>query len=246
MNDIIYNFNLLAQAASDADTAARGTPENANNMIVTIDQIWTYLESLNWIQSMAAITIATIFLFYGYRLFRLLVTLNFVFAGMLLGRYIGGQLGSAMWGGILGFLSLGCLPYPFMKYCVSILGGLAGAAIGMTLQRGIVATDVFLLSGSGAIAGLVAGAFLAFSSFKNTVMLFTSLQGSACLLIGILSLIKNQTPLSGYLRQYIFDIPIALPALLCSIVVFGVFIQTKFMAQEGKWKMPADEGWKRN
>lgn len=246
MNDTTNNFWYLAQAAQDTGRASGQNPDAVNPMVVSTDQIWTYLDSISWTQSMAAITIATIFIFYGFRLFRLLVALNFVFAGMLIGRYIGGRLGSSMWGGILGFLSLGSLPYPFMKYCVSILGGAAGAAIGMTLQRGIEGSNVFMLAGSGAIAGLVAGAFLAFSSFKNTVMLFTSLQGAACLLIGTLSLIKNQTPMAEHLRKYVFDIPMALPALVCAIVLFGIYIQKKFLALEGKWKMPADEGWKRN
>ncbi len=235
---------MLAQTQTNNNSATG--QETMSLPVIAVEDIWNHLTTISWPQSMAAITIATIFLFYGWRLFRLLVTLNVVFIGVMLGRKVGVMLGSAMWGGILGCLSFGSVVYPIMKYCVSFLGGLAGAAIGAALQRGITDSSVIELAGSGAIAGLVAGAFLAFSSFKNTVMLFTSLQGAVALLAGTLSLIKNETPLAEQLKQYVFDMPMVLPAMLCAITFMGVYVQHKFLAVAGSWKMPADEGWKRN
>ena len=240
-------FLLLTLAQANVENSGTSSGQEVNQLpTISIEDIWTHLDSVSWPQSIAAITIATVFLLYGWRLFRLLVTMNFIFLGMLAGRMVGGILGSSMWGGILGCLSLGTFTYPFMKYCVSILGGLAGAVIGTALHRGLAGTNIFELAGSGAIAGLVAGAFLAFSSFKNTVMLFTSLQGALALLIGCLALLKNETSLAPQLKQYLFDMPMVLPATLCVITLFGIYIQHKFLAVAGSWKMPADEGWKRN
>lgn len=238
-------FFMLAQTARETtqEPAAGGYQTLPT---LTVDQIWGHLTSLNWTHSIGAITIASIFLLYGWRLFRLLVTLNFIFLGMLIGRFAGNHLGSSMWGGLLGCIAAVTLPFPFMKYCVSFLGGCAGAAIGVMVHRGITGSSEFILLGSGAIAGFVAGALLAFSSFKNTVTMFTSLQGTMALLLGLLSLFATQTQLGPQIKQYVFDMPMVLPALVCIITFTGMFIQSKFLAKAGSWKMPADEGWKRN
>lgn len=239
-----YIFNILSQSSTETSTDAvsSGLPFP----IVPVEFIWNKLTLISWPQSLAAITIASIFLLYGWRLFRLLVTMNFIYLGVILGRKTGAELGSAMWGGILGSISLGMLPYPFMKYCAAFLSGLAGAVIGAMIQRGITNSIEINLAGSAAIAGLVAGVFLAFTSFKNTVMLFTSLQGAIALLAGSISLLINETPLSAQVKQYVFDMPMILPALICVITLFGIYIQNKFLAVAGSWKMPADEGLKRN
>ena len=239
-------FIMLAQTANDPtyqDPSASGYQTIPS---LTVDQIWAHLSSLNWTHSIGALTIASIFLLYGWRLFRLLVTLNFVFLGMLAGRVAGSHLGNAMWGGMLCSVAAAILPIPIMKYCVSFLGGCAGAAIGVLVHRGLANSSEFLLLGSGAIAGFVAGALLAFSSFKNTVTMFTSLQGTMALLVGCLSLAITQTPFAPQIRQRIFDTPMVLPILVCLITIGGMYIQSKFLAEAGKWKMPADEGWKRN
>ena len=248
MNYEMMNLNMLAQVTTDPATTegSRDIPTLIQRLL-DFNALWLKLDTISSVQALGAITIAIIFLLYGWRLFRLLVALNFLYLGLFLGRYAGlqsNQPSIVMLTGILGAIFCISMTFPFMKYCVAILGGMAGAAIGSAVWKGFAGMDSMIIAGS--MAGLVAGAFLAFSSFKYTVMMFTSVQGSMMLLIGSLAIMKNQTPLGPTMEQYLINMPMNLPALLICIVILGILVQKKMLSIENEWKMPADEGWKRN
>ena len=247
------NYNGLDLTMLAQMTYEPVNPENSQDLspslqrLMDFDELWLRLDTVSSIQALGAITIAVIFILYGWRLFRLLVALNFLYLGMYLGRYAGSQSNQPniiLLCGVLGAIFCLSMTYPFMKYCVAILGGMAGAAIGGALWKGFAGMDNLILA--GALAGMVAGAFLAFSSFKYTVMMFTSVQGSTMLIVGIMAILKNQTPFASVMKQYLIDMPMNLPALLLCSVIMGIFIQKKMLSTENSWKMPADEGWKRN
>ncbi len=248
MNFTGLDFTLLAQVANGAEEGE--TSQNFSSSLQRLsdfNELWVKLDSVSSIQALGAITIAAIFILYGWRLFRLLVALNFLYLGLYLGRYAGSQSNQPniiLLCGVLGAIFCVSMTYPFMKYCVAILGGMAGAAIGAALWKGFMGMDNLILAGG--LAGMVAGAFLAFSSFKYTVMMFTSVQGCSMLIIGLMAILKNQTPFASMMKQYLIDMPMNLPALLLFCVIMSILLQKKMLSTENSWKMPADEGWKRN
>ncbi len=234
-------FNLIL-AQSEATTPNGATEATEETQVyfweVPIDKVWDTISAISWVQAIACLALAAIFIIYGWRIFRVLVILNFAIAGVIIGRKLGVHINSSHWGGILGVLILGSLAYPFMKHGVSILGACAGGAIGLALWQATPLTSQLVWV--GALAGFIAGAFMAFSSYKISIMLFTSLQGSIFLSIGALALL-NRYPdpnisikLSEAVKLYVFLLPSTL-----LIPTFGSFcLQRKLLAMESKWAMP--------
>jgi hypothetical protein len=100
---------------------------------------------------------------------------------------------------------------------------------------------------SGALAGLVAGGFLAFSSFKVSVMLFTSLQGAGFLAMGTLALLNDypDPTLSTRVSNAVYNHVFLLPLLLIIPTISGVIFQQMLLRHEDKWAMPETQGFQR-
>ena len=242
-----FGLNLLAQVANDPSGAETAKTFPTVEQMMDFERLWQKLDAISTVQAMGALTIAIIFIFYGWRLFRLLIALNFICIGLVLGQKAGEfsqQPNIVLFCGVLGAIFLGVMTYPFMKYCAAALGALAGSIIVGALWKGFMGANAEILP--GVLAGLVAGGFLAFSSFRYTVMMFTSVQGSVMLLIGIMALLKRETPLADTMKQYLIDMPMNLPAILAVCVVFSILLQKRMLSTENNWSMPSDEGWKRN
>ena len=209
-----------------------------------VDEFWQVVVKLGWLESIICIAFAAIYLIYGWRVFKVLVVLNCGLIGLFIGRELGTKLGSPLWGALMASTIVAVLSLPFIKYSVAVLGALAGAAMGAAIWR--VAT--FLpepLIWSGALAGLVAGGFLAFSSFKVSVMLFTSLQGAGFLALGGLALLNNYPGLSDHISNAVHNQIFLLPLLLIVPTISGVIFQQVLLKREGKWAMPETEGFQR-
>lgn len=205
---------------------------------VPIDEVWKVLDGITWIQAIACLALAMIFIIYGWRIFRVLVIMNFALFGILIGQKLGVYINSPLWGGILGVLILSSLAYPFMKHGVSILGAGAGGVIGLAIWQATPLPNQLVWV--GALAGFIAGAFMAYSSYKVSIMLFTSLQGAIFLPMGILALLNNYPDpnISKHLQEAIKTQVFLLPLILL-IPTFGSFIlQRKLLEMESKWAMP--------
>ena len=201
-----------------------------------INDLWRCIVNVSWMQAVVFLAFAAIYLVYGWRVFKALVVINFAALGLVAGQYVGGRLGSPLWGGIMGVFLMAMVTWPFMKYCVSILGALAGAILGGALWRTGMLPDPLMWC--GALAGLIAGGFLAFSSFKFSIMLFTSLQGSVFLAIGVLALLNDYPDLGAHLAKAVYSHGFLLPSLVIVPTIVGILFQQKLLKQEENWAIP--------
>jgi len=113
---------------------------------------------------------------------------------------------------------------------------MAGAILGGAFWRIIGLPEGLIWC--GALTGLIAGGLLVFSSYKTSIMLFTSLQGSALVVVGILALLSDYPDLSEHLSNVIFAHMFLLPTLLVVPTVSGIFFQQKLLKRENDWAMP--------
>ena len=234
-------MNLILQILAAAPTPPVGTDAmpmtNPDQTVpdsyfgrLPIDRFWDTIVNLSWLQAAVCVAFAAIYLIYGWRVFRVLVVINFAMFGLLAGRLLGAKLGSPLWGGIFGTVALGIVTWPFMKYCVAALGACAGAVLGAAIWRAATLPDPLIWV--GALAGLVAGGFMAFSSFKASIMLFTSLQGAAFLTVGVLAWLSDYPNLTDYIGRAIHSNVFILPVLLIVPTFAGIIFQQKLSQQE--------------
>lgn len=241
----MHLFLILAQAADPAGPMGPdGTPVTVPNQAIPpaffsrlpINEIWQTIVNISWLQAVVCVAFALIYLIYGWRVFKALVIINFAVLGMMLGKILGGKLGSPLWGGIFGTFLMAIVTWPFMKYCVAVLGALAGAILGGALWRTGALPDPLIWC--GALAGLIAGGFLAFSSFKFSIMLFTALQGSVFLSIGLLALLNDYPNLSAYLAHTVYTEVYFLPLLVIIPTFASILFQQRLLKKEEKWAIP--------
>jgi hypothetical protein len=230
MNTLVQ---IVAQAASNNQN---GQAEGNLFSGFSIDKIWNGIAGLNWLQAAMIIAFGTIYLIYGWRIFKALVVINFAIIGMFVGIRIGERLGSPLWGGIMTTAILGTLSWPFMKYSVSVLGALAGVVLGAAVWRALPLPENLIWC--GALAGLIAGGFMAFSSFKISIILITSFQGAAFVVIGALALLYDYPSLGQHISDAVYSHVFLLPALLLGPTIGGIYFQQKLLKEENKWAMP--------
>jgi len=166
-------LRLLAQTNGDSGggTGANGVIPSAFLTEIDCNRIWECIGQISWLEAAVFIAFGFIYVLYGWRMFRALVVINFAAIGLYAGMFFGGQLGSALWGGLMGATLMSLFCWPFMKYSIAILGALAGGILGGALWLLIGLPQPLIWC--GALAGLVAGGLLVFSSYKTSIMLFT-------------------------------------------------------------------------
>jgi len=235
MNQFMYMLAQAGPSGSQAGAENNDIPQTFMGRF-PLDDIWQFIANVSWLEAVVFVAFGAIYLAYGWRIFKALVVINYAGIGLYAGIYLGGQLGSGLWGGIIGALALGVISYPFKKYAVSLLGAMAGGVLGAALWRIMTLPDPLIWA--GALAGLVAGGLLAFSSFKTSIMLFTSLQGSTLIVVGMLALLSDYPNLGQHLTDAVYAHVFLLPALLVVPTISGIFFQTRLLKQEANWAMP--------
>ena len=175
----------------------------------------------------------------GWRVFRLWVVLNALVVGALLGDALGGRLGQhdyrvlfALGGAVL----TAALAWPLMRYAISMLGGLAGGALGYGIWRSVCAaagrTDWLPYDWIGAVAGLVVLGVLAFFIFRFVIIVSTSLQGAVLVVTGILAIVIRFDWARLRLEELLIQSPHLLPFLISLPALIGLVCQfTAFRAK---------------
>lgn len=184
---------------------------------------------LSWCAQMspgaAAVLIlaGVIYLLFGYCIFRTLVTLN----AAVLGGYIGGLIGQRVHSGpagiLLGAFLAAALAWPLLKYAVAIMGGVYGAILGAAIWRSVGLEPHLAWAGAG--MGLIAFGLLSFIIFRGSVIMYTSLQGAAMLIFGLLGLIYKYPQAAGQLSHSLSMQPLILPMAIFIPAVFGLIYQ---------------------
>jgi hypothetical protein len=217
---------ILAQAAG---TAAQAQEVEAAKEIIPIDAIWQHIISLEHIEAFTFISFGVVCLFYGWRVFRILVVISFALAGLSVGIYTNKVLigGNEIWLGILCMILFAVFSIPMMRWGVCLLGAAAGGIItgGSWLAADLPQQYIW----AGALVGIIAGGMISFIVFKAAVMLFTSLGGSALMSAGILAIIYQNFGIAEKMEEYVFTEKWFLPAMLMLPAIAGIILQSKFI-----------------
>jgi len=189
-----------------------------------------------------------LYLLFGWRLHKPLVTANAIAAGAFIGGLLGELSGKdnpnvPLFGSIAGAVLLGVLAMLLIHGAVCAMGILAGAAMGFGVWVYIsnIAGNPSLLRfpWAGALVGLVALGLLAYANFRLAVMIFTAFQGAVMLVVGTTALLLFSESAAGYIRQDAQTNVHLLAALVAVPAVVGLAVQHVVAATKARKKLKA-------
>ncbi|HCO96720.1 MAG TPA: hypothetical protein DIU00_22740, partial [Phycisphaerales bacterium] len=202
----------------------------AEEAIVPIDLFWNQITSLSLLEALTFISFGVVCLFYGWRVFRVLVVINFALLGMILGMAITEKivgLNNQFAGGVVGMVILAVLSVPLMRWAVCLLGAVAGGILTSGIWYACGLTERYIWAGG--LVGVVAGGMISFIIFKAAVILFSSLWGSGLVVIGSLALLYLYPKTSIKVEELVFSLKWFLPVVLSAPTAIGFVLQHKFL-----------------
>jgi hypothetical protein len=191
-------------------------------------EFWRHIVTLGLRESLVLLAFGSVCIFYGWRIFRILVVICCAFIGMLLGMWVGAKAGSQLWGGVFGAILLAIVAFPLTKWAVCILGALAGGILtgGVWYALGLPSEYIW----AGALVGVVAGGMISFIVFKISIMLFTCLAGVTMILAGILALFYMYQPSARTVQDLVLHNQWFLPAAIILPTIGAMFLQNKLIS----------------
>lgn len=223
---------ILAQAVT--------TPaaEAAEEAVVPMQLLWEQITGLNIVEALTFLSFGSICLFYGWRVFKILVVINFGLLGLVMGmtaiERING-LNNQLAGGLVGMGLLAVLSVPLMRWAVCVLGAVAGGILTSGVWYACGFTEQYIWA--GALIGVVAGGMISFIIFKAAVMMFTSLWGSGLVVVGFLALLHIYPKTSMQVEYLVFQHNWFLPAALILPTITGVIVQNQFVKKSKDWNI---------
>ncbi len=229
----MYLVAILAQAAETT------TPQTAAEGIVStvLNFIWEQATSLRPVEVLTFICFGTICLFYGWRVFKILATECFAVGGFILGWWANRELvkGNGIWLGTISAALFAFMSIPLLRVGVMLLGAAAGAVLTSAGWYALQMPTQHIWA--GAAIGAIAGGMISFIVFKIAVMLFTSLLGSAMIVVGVLAVLYKYMGAAEGLRGRVFDDKWFLPMMLLVPMAVGIIFQNKFIRGAKDWSV---------
>jgi len=230
-------MSILMSILQVAVAAQQNGPQAPPPAPTPLSIMWQHVSTLGVVEALTFISFGIVCLFYGWRIFKLLVTICFGLLGMMVGIWANERLidGNVIWLAIICIVFFAVLSVPLMRWGVSILGSVSGGILtaGATLALGL--HDQRLLV-AGGLVGLVAGGMISFIVFKVAVILFTSLGGSALIMVGFLAVLhQNVDPLR--LETIAATQRWFLPVMLIVPMLIGIFLQHRFIKTAQDWSV---------
>jgi len=220
---------ILAQQAAQ--------PPAAQQKVVPMAAMWQHVSTLDVVEALTFISFGIVCLLYGWRIFKILVTICFGLLGLLVAIWANDQLigGNVIWLAMICILFFAILSIPLMHWGVSLLGALSGGILtaGATLAFGVGDQRLLL---AGGLIGLVAGGMISFIVFKIAVILFTSLGGSTLIVTGFLGVLYQNTD-PKKLEMFASDCRWFLPVLILVPMVVGIVLQYRFIKTAQDWSV---------
>ena len=220
---------ILAQA-----TEGSGGGKDA---ILPMQMVWTQITSLSLIEALTFISFGIVCLFYGWRVFKVLVVISFALIGLGIGVWANEVLvgGNKVWFGIICMVLFSYFSIHLMRWGVSALGAAAGGILtgGGWYAAGLPEQYIW----AGAVIGFIAGGMISFIIFKAAVMLFTSFGGSGLVVVGVLAIIYNHMDNVADVESLVFGRKWFLPLMLLVPMGFGMFMQNKFIKGAQDWSV---------
>lgn len=221
-------FVMAQQTAQQQGAQPKATP---------MAEMWQLITNLHVVEALTFISFGVVCLFYGWRIFKILVTICFGLLGLLVGIWANQHLigGNVIWLAMICILFFAILSVPLMHWGVSLLGSISGGILtaGVTMALGL--NDQRLLL-AGGLVGLVAGGMISFIVFKIAVILFTSLGGSGLVVVGFLAVLhRNVDPTQ--LEMFVFGYKWFLPVMVLVPMTIGIVLQYRFIKTAQDWSV---------
>lgn len=223
-------FIILAQAAE--------APPPVEESVVPMDFLWEHVTSLGILEAMTFISFGVVCLLYGWRVFKILVVISFGMVGLGLGATLGDKIqgqNSQILGGLIGLGLMAAVAVPLMRWAVSILGAIAGGLLTSGIWYACGLTERYIWA--GALIGVIAGGMISFIVFKVAVMLFSSLGGSALIVVGLLALLYLYPETTDDVRNLLYDNRWFLPVALMAPTAVGLIVQNRFIKGSKEWSV---------
>ncbi len=221
---------ILAQAVETA------SPQATEEVVVPIESFWAYITSLNLVEEVTFMSFGVVCLLYGWRVFKVLAVISFALLGAYLGVAVTNKivgLNNQFFGGMVGMGVLAVLSVPLMRWSVCVLGAAAGGILtsGIWYACGLPERYIW----AGALIGMVAGGMISFIIFKIAVVLFSSLGGSALMVVGMLALLYRYLNPDGQIERLVCEQKWFVPVALMVPSIAGIILQNKFVKSSKDW-----------
>ena len=224
---------ILAQAVESTGREA------AEEAIVPIDLIWEYVTSLNLLEALTFMSFGAVCLFYGWRIFKMLVVISFALLGLIMGITISDKISgesTRLLGGLIGLGVMAALSVPLIRWAVCILGAVAGGILTSGIWYACGLNERYIWA--GAVIGMVAGGMISFIIFKIAIMLFSSVGGSALMVVGTLAVMCNEhVGREELVKDLVLNHNWFLPVALIVPAVVGIILQNKFIKGSRDWSV---------
>ena len=229
-------MDFVSVLAQSFEPASR-TTATAEEGFTPIAFIWEQISALNLIEALTFICFGIVCLLYGWRIFKILVTLCFALVGLFIGLMVNEKLvgGNGMWLGLMGMIMMAVLSLPLMRWGVSALGAVAGGILTGGIWYAFELPDAYIWA--GALAGLIAGGMISFIVFKIAIILFTSFGGGALIVTAVLAILHKYMLDPGRVQELIFNYRWFLPVALIVPTIVGIIIQNKFISGSRDWNI---------
>jgi len=133
------------------------------------------------------VVLGLVSLLYGLKLFKGMVVIYAVVAGVVVGGAVAVRFGApGPLGSVVGAVVLAALAWPLLKVAVSVLGGIAGGLLGAMCALWLN-DPVYVLIGG--LVGLVLGFVLGFLLFRGVIVFTTAVLGALLVVLGIVGLV---------------------------------------------------------
>ena len=228
----------LTVLAETVETGLETQQAVAAHEIVPIEWIWTHITSLGILEALTFISFGAVCLFYGWRVFRILVVISFAMLGLVLGMMISSKIGGENNNPLLGVvvaIVMGIVSVPLMRWAVSILGAAAGGIVTAGLWYACKLPEQYIWAGG--LVGVVAGGMISFIIFRIAVMLFSSMSGSALIVMGMLALLYHYPQTTERVQELVFSESWFLPIALMAPTAIGILLQNKFVKGSPNWSV---------
>ena len=235
-------MDLISLLAAVSEQAPAASP------LFNVDEaklsLYEMISELHWLYAMLLLSVVVVYMLYGWRIFRALVVISFGFIGMFLGMLSADKISTnehaLLWGGVIGMALFAMIAVPLMKWCVSVLGAMAGGILTSGIWIALDLSDAYLPAGF--IVGFIAGGLISFIMLKVSVMLLTSLGGSLITVTGLLALlyqydVKISNPMTFYTYNAILTHAWFLPLAVIIPTIGGMLTQNKLIKNSPKWEI---------
>jgi len=227
---------------------AQGAPQNVTQENLPLwhqlklNLLWDASQSLQLSEAMIIIAFGIIYMLYGWRIFKAVVFINFALLGSFIGLFICDLCGFTAKSNVAMIIPfflaavVALFPLKFMRPAIMILASIAGGAISMLFLHMAVGKIINISSLLIILIGLGAGLCATFLSYRVSIMLFTSLQGSAFIVAGFLGFLKgaqwDESFNTALTSAYMVPILCILPTML------GIICQKQLYLRKSEWAIP--------